>query len=141
MKKWLLCLLALLLVLSAGAPAFAETTLYSAYFSCDDDGLPESELAYTIGDVLHLLARVLLRVARIGPQLVRWQVDYLQFHVILHAPACAEAPLASRRCAGHDPGDPRARSPPRTPAHAKSGQDVLSALVQLAYYHEFTALC
>jgi len=47
MKKWLLCLLALLLVLSAGAPAFAETTLYSAYFSCDDDGLPEYWLDFT----------------------------------------------------------------------------------------------
>ncbi len=47
MKKWLLCALILLLILSAGAPAFAETTLYSAYISCDDDGLPEYWLDFT----------------------------------------------------------------------------------------------
>ena len=47
MKKWLVFVLILLLVFSAGIPAFAETTLYSAYLSCDDDGLPEYWLDFT----------------------------------------------------------------------------------------------
>ena len=47
MKKCLACFLALLILVSVGAPAFAETTLYTAYIYYDEEGLPKYWLDFT----------------------------------------------------------------------------------------------